>query len=132
MKRLDARLGRDVALPHRYSRQIAEIVELSLGITSPAAWAHNSPLVEMLPYEPLNKIAQSRKRFSGSCCPLEKSNLARCECTLKSRFIDRWICLRCHLEDWNRDQDYQSRSTSPPDQFNGELGAHWRNGDDNG
>lgn len=132
MKRLDARLECEFALPHRYTGQIAEIAKLNLGIIPPAAWAHNSPLVEMRPYEPFNQITQSRKSFSGSCCPLEKSDLARHECTLKSRFLVRWICLRCHLEDWSRNQDFQSHFTSPPDRFNEELEEHWRDGDDNG
>ena len=111
----------------------SRIVELDLGRFTPAPDSDHAPLVTMLPYEPFNTVAQARKRFVGPCCPLEKSELAKCVCTFKERFLDRWTCLRCHLNDWGKDQDYhQSHFVDLPGDFNTGLESHWRDAEEYG
>ena len=82
---------------------VEELLELDLGSHTLAASAssnvvHPSPVLRAL-----YQATEQRKRwFCNDCLPKDGSDSRRslqdsqCQCTLRNRFLDRWLCLRCY------------------------------------
>jgi len=53
----------------------------------------------------LNLTVNKRKDLACPSCYLERQNqgVAPCSCTLRKRFLDRWLCMHCYIEEVNVD-----------------------------
>jgi hypothetical protein len=93
---------------------VEELLELDLGSHTLAASpsssvAHPSPVLRAL-----YQITEQRKRwFCDECLPSSVSESrkglqdSQCQCTLRNRFLDRWLCLRCYeVEESNLDATF--------------------------
>jgi hypothetical protein len=51
-----------------------------------------------------NDIARSREELVCLSCTKERDVLGSmpCQCTLRKRFLDRWVCIPCHLDEQQR------------------------------
>jgi hypothetical protein len=55
----------------------------------------------------LNMIVNKRKDLTCPSCYQErwKKGLARCSCTLRKRFLHRWLCATCYIQEDRADED---------------------------
>lgn len=82
---------------------VDEILDLDLGQQSLAVSVSSdvpdpSPVLQVF-----HKVSQQRmRRFCDMCLPSSPLNwpdgihASLCQCTLRGRFLDRWLCLRCY------------------------------------
>ncbi|KAF2709077.1 hypothetical protein K504DRAFT_381051 [Pleomassaria siparia CBS 279.74] len=95
---LDSPLGSDVFAA---SESIDEIINTDLGsgqlkVTYASNLPHPSPVIQAF-----WEITENRKRLFCDDCFEEKAaqqqeHHSQCHCTLKNRFLDRWLCLKCY------------------------------------
>lgn len=90
---------------------VENLLELDLGnhtlaASASSSVAHPSPVLRAL-----YRTTEQRKRwFCNECLPSDviqsRKGLqaSQCQCTLRNRFLDRWLCLRCYeAEEYNLD-----------------------------
>jgi hypothetical protein len=55
----------------------------------------------------LNMVVNKRKDLACSSCYQErrKEHVAPCSCTLRKRFLDRWLCAPCYIKEDSADED---------------------------
>jgi len=104
---LDSPLETDVfAAPE----SIDEIINTDLGIgplkvTYASNLPHPSPVIQAF-----WDITEERKRLVCNSCFEKKSEQRntlhpQCHCTLKKRFLDRWLCIKCYKAEENAQQN---------------------------
>jgi hypothetical protein len=82
---------------------VEELLELDLGsnilAASPSSnLAHPSPVLRAL----YDATEQRKRWFCDECLPSYVTEVrkslqdSQCQCTLRNRFLDRWLCLRCY------------------------------------
>lgn len=90
---LDIPLESDKYAP---AESITEILNFNLGsgplrLSISSTWAHPSPVIQAF-----WDISEQRKRRLCHSCFLHETTTRQCECTLRKRFVDRWLCLGCY------------------------------------
>jgi hypothetical protein len=78
-------------------------LDLGLGRYALAGSAHSNVVNPSPVLRALYQVSEQRKRnFCDTCLPLEFAKKSKdcgstvCQCTLRSHFLDRWLCLRCY------------------------------------
>ncbi|KAF2866351.1 hypothetical protein BDV95DRAFT_611809 [Massariosphaeria phaeospora] len=97
-------------------QRLEKILNVNLGFS---AITYIGPLVdiqELVTLHPFNLVTQARKRFLCLTCYEEVKNRKTCACILAKRFVNRWICLKCHLDERAADEKYakEVESRLPP------------------
>ncbi|KAF1833011.1 hypothetical protein BDW02DRAFT_570512 [Decorospora gaudefroyi] len=82
---------------------VKDILDLDLGQYTLAGSAHSHVADPSPTLEALHHVTEQRKRiFCDACLPPQladrqgSSQTTLCRCTLRGRFLGRWLCLRCY------------------------------------
>lgn len=92
------------------------LLDTNLGTHHLTPWGRTTvPFEGMNVIGILSMVASSRKQATCQACfdSLYVGSPEPCSCTLRKRFLDRWVCMACHIADWERVCDDENPSSSP-------------------
>lgn len=91
---------------------VAEILDFNLG-SGPLQFSRSSDSPHPSPVlQPFWDVTEQRKRsFCGRCFLRECESISNgypkeCQCTLRARFLDRWLCLCCYRREISADKKF--------------------------